>query len=131
MTPRFLFAMLIAMSIGLALATPSIGAAATPPSKAGRTGAHGAIAYHEKSGAFGFSFDFPSARQAKESALAQCGQSGCVVMVGFRNSCAALVQGEKRPFSSQGTTRDEAETRALKKCNSDKHCKPVAWACTK
>ena len=122
---------LLAMLIGFARATPSICAAATPPSKAGRTGAHGAIAYHEKSGAFGFSFDFASARQAKESALAQCGQSGCVVMVGFRNSCAALVQGEKRPFSSQGTTRDEAETRALKKCNSEKHCKPVVWACTK
>jgi Domain of unknown function (DUF4189) len=116
---------------GMALAMYAVLAIANPPSKAGRTGAHGAIAYHAKTGAFGFSFDFPAARQAKESALAQCGESGCVVMVAFRNSCAALVQGEKRPFISQGATRDEAQTRALNKCNSEKHCKPVVWACTK
>ncbi len=121
----------LALFIGIALGAHAIIAAANPPSKAGRTGAHGAIAYHEKSGAFGYSFDFPSAREAKEAALAQCGQSGCIVMVSIRNSCAALVRGEKRPFSSQGITRDEAETRALKKCNSEKHCKPVVWTCTK
>ncbi len=120
-----------ALLVGIVLGSQPIWVAANPPSKAGRSGAHGAIAYHEKSGAFGYSFDFPSARQAKESALAQCGRSGCVVMMSMRNSCAALVQGEKRPFSSQGITRDEAETRALNKCKSEQHCKPIVWACTK
>lgn len=84
--------------LGFALAGYAALVAANPPSKAGRSGAHGALAYHEKSGAFGFSFDFPAARAAQESALAQCGQSGCLVMVHFRNSCAALVQGENDPL---------------------------------
>jgi Domain of unknown function (DUF4189) len=116
---------------GIVLAAYALLGVANPPSKAGRAGVHGAIAYHEKSGAFGYSFDMQAARHAKESALAQCGHSGCIVMVAFRNSCAALVQGEKRPFISQGATRDEAETRALNKCNSEKHCKPIVWVCTK
>jgi Domain of unknown function (DUF4189) len=117
--------------VGFVLASYAALAVAHSPSKAGRSGAHGAIAYHQPSGAYGFSFDMPAARAAKESALAQCAQSGCIVMADFRNSCAALVQGEKRPFVAQGATRDEAETRALQKCNSEKHCKPVVWACTK
>lgn len=101
------------------------------PTKAGRAGNHGALAYEATSGAFGYSFDFPTSRQAKQAALAQCANSKCLVMVNIKNSCAAIVQGPKRPFSAQGATREEAETRAMAKCADEAKCKPVGWVCTK
>lgn len=106
-------------------------ALADRPSKAGRSGHHGALAYESASGAFGYSYDFQTSRQAKEAALAQCANPKCIVIANIKNSCAAIVQGPKRTFSSQGATRDEAETRAMKKCEDGKPCKPVGWVCTK
>lgn len=121
------------VAIAMLLALPSGAAEREPerPKKAGKGGAHGAIAYNQKSGAYGFSYDYPVARAAKESALARCGEPGCIVIVNFRNACAALVQGPKRPFVSQGITQDEASTRAMNKCGDETRCKPVAWACTR
>jgi len=123
----------LASLVALLLALPAGAAQRDPdrPQKAGKGGAHGAIAYNQKTGTFGFSYDFPVARAAKESALARCAEPECIVMVNFRNACAALVQGSKRPFVSQGITRDEASTRAMHKCGDETRCKPVAWACTR
>lgn len=106
-------------------------ALADRPTKAGRGGHHGALAYESASGAFGYSFDFQSSRHAKEAALAQCANPKCIVLVNIKNACAAIVQGPKRPFSSQGATREEAEARAVKKCGDEAKCKPVGWVCTK
>lgn len=123
------------LRVGMAIALIAIGAAhpalADRPTKAGRTGNHGALAYESTSGAFGYSFDFPTSRQAKEAALVQCANPKCIVMVNIKNACAAIVQGPKRPFNSQGATREEAEARAMKKCADEAKCKPVGWVCTK
>jgi hypothetical protein len=120
--------MLVALALGALGAAHAI---ANPPTKASRQGFHGAIAYDAASGAHGFSYDFQGSRQAKEAALAQCGKPECVVLVSFKNSCAALAQGAKRSFTSQGATRAEAETRAMARCDDKKACKLVAWSCTK
>ena len=89
----------------------------------------GAIAYHRASQSWGVSYDTARARDAELAALKQCGQRECVVIHKFKNGCAALVDGSKSFATASGATRDEAETKALKRCGAD--CKPLAWACTR
>jgi len=89
----------------------------------------GAIAYHRASQSWGVSFDKARSRDASVEALKQCGHRECEVVHKFKNGCAALADGPKAAASASGATRDEAETKALKRCGAG--CKPVAWACTR
>ena len=89
----------------------------------------GAIAYHRASQSWGLSYDKPQAREANVEALKQCGHRECEVIHKFKNGCAALADGPKAAATSSGATRDEAETKALKRCGAG--CKPIAWACTR
>ncbi|HEX2649053.1 MAG TPA: DUF4189 domain-containing protein [Burkholderiales bacterium] len=89
----------------------------------------GAIAYHRDSQSWGISYDKARARDAAVEALRQCGQQRCEIVHRFKNGCAALVDGPKAALAASGATRDEAETKALKRCGSG--CKPIAWACTR
>jgi hypothetical protein len=89
----------------------------------------GAIAYHRASQSWGLSFDKAKARDASVEALKQCGHRECEVIHKFKNGCAALADGPKAAAASSGATRDEAETKALKRCGAG--CKPIAWACTR
>jgi len=89
----------------------------------------GAIAYHRASQSWGVSYDLARSRDASVEALKQCGHRQCEVLHKFKNGCAALADGSKAAATSSGATRDEAETKALKRCGAD--CKPVAWACTR
>ena len=89
----------------------------------------GAIAYHRESQSWGVAYDKARARDAAVDALKQCGHQRCEVVHRFKNGCAALVDGPKAAFASSGATRDEAETKALKRCGAG--CKPIAWACTR
>jgi hypothetical protein len=47
----------------------------------------------------------------------------------FRGACGAVANGPKRFAATTGATRQEAETRALRKCGDA--CTVAAWACTK
>ena len=89
----------------------------------------GAIAYHRASQSWGVSYDTVRARDASVNALKQCGNRECEVIHKFKNGCAALADGPKAAATSSGATRDEAETKALKRCGAN--CRPVAWACTR
>ncbi len=89
----------------------------------------GAIAYHRATQSWGVSFDTARARDASVNALKQCGHRECEVVHKFKNGCAALADGPKAAVTSSGATRDEAETKALKRCGAG--CKPIAWACTR
>ena len=89
----------------------------------------GAIAYHRASQSWGVSYDTARARDAEVAALRQCNQRECVVVHKFKNGCAALTDGPKAFAVASGATRDEAETKALKRCGEG--CKPIAWACTR
>jgi len=95
-----------------------------------KKGAYGAIAFHRDSGSYGYSYDFRSSREAKTEALKQCNHPQCEVALGFRSACAALANGPKKSGAVTGTTRQEAEAKALRKCG-DTGCVVVAWACTK
>ena len=90
---------------------------------------YGAIAYHRASQSWGVSYDTARARDAELAALRQCNQRECLVVHKFKNGCAALADGPKAFAAASGATRDEAETKALKRCGEG--CKPVAWACTR
>jgi hypothetical protein len=89
----------------------------------------GAIAYHRASQSWGVSFDAAKARDASVEALRQCGHRECEVVHKFRNGCAALADGPKAAAAASGATRDEAETKAVKRCGPD--CKALAWGCTR
>ena len=90
----------------------------------------GAIAYHRATQSWGVSYDTARARDASVEALRQCGHRECEVIHKFKNGCAALADGPKAAVAVSGATRDEAETKALKRCGSSA-CKPIAWACTR
>ena len=93
----------------------------------------GAIAYHRASQSWGVSYDSARARDASVEALKQCGHRQCEVIHKFKNGCDALADGPnagpKAAATASGATRDEAETKVLKRCGAS--CKPIAWACTR
>jgi hypothetical protein len=94
----------------------------------------GAIAYHRASQSWGVSYDTARARDAGVEALRQCSHRQCEVVHRFRNGCGALADGPKVQAAASGATRDEAETRALRRCteaNRAENCKLLAWACTR
>jgi hypothetical protein len=97
-------------------------------------GRHGAIAYDRESRAWGLSYDKAHAREASIEALKQCGRKQCEVVHKFRIGCAALAEGPKTYAALSGATRDEAETKSLRRCrekNGGKDCTSIAWACTR
>jgi len=90
---------------------------------------YGAIAYHRASQSWGTSHDAKTSRDARIGALQRCANPRCEVVVSVRNGCAALADGPKRAAAAPGVTRDEAETKALRKCGGGE-CRVIAWACT-
>ena len=92
--------------------------------------AYAAIAYHRASQSWGTSHDAKTARDAKLGALARCTHPRCEVVLDIRNGCGALADGPQRFAAAPGATRDEAETKALRKCGGDS-CSVIAWACTR
>jgi serine/threonine-protein kinase len=114
----------------LILAAALLAATAEAAKQSATPNRFGAIAYHRASQSWGVSYDFPRARDASVQALKQCGHRECEVVHKFKNGCAALADGPKAFAAASGATRDEAETKTLKRCN-DAKCKLVAWACTR
>jgi len=90
---------------------------------------YGAIAYHRDSQSWGTSHQARSARDAKIDALERCAHARCVIVVSVHNGCGALADGPKRYAAAPGVTRNEAESKALRKCG-DAACRIAAWACT-
>ena len=89
----------------------------------------GAIAYHRDSASYGYALDRASARDARREALRQCGEPRCEVVANLRNDCGAVANGAQRFVTARGTTRQEAEAKALRKCGAA--CALVVWACTR
>ena len=116
----------ILLAFALLLGT---GAEASTTKKSAVPNRFGAIAYHRATNSWGVSFDMVRSRDADVAALRQCGQRECEVIHRFKNGCAALAEGPKAGVAASGATRDEAETKALRKCGDG--CKPLAWGCTR
>ena len=96
---------------------------------------YGAIAYDAKSGAFGYSYDFRDGPGAEEKALAGCrakGSSGCVVVVDFWNTCAAVAAAGTTVDYGLGKSQQIAESEAIAACTKDggSGCEVQAWSCT-
>jgi len=124
--------MLRAMAVLLlaaGLAVPAAQAPAKEPAKKQAKGPHGAIALNRGSKAVGYAYDFKTAQDAKREALRQCGEKQCEVVVSFHSGCGAVSGSGKRISTATGITRDEAETKATRKCG--KECAVIAWACTR
>ena len=97
---------------------------------------HGAIAYAEHNGAYGFSYDYHSAAAANQRALSNCTAhgAGCKVVISFSETCAALAAGDNDRFAaSRGDGRGEAQSNALTACsrNGGKHCEIKTWTCAR
>ena len=121
-------ALLLAFASSAAVATEKGSKLSSTPNR------FGAIAYHRATQSWGAGYDFARARDANVAALKQCGQKQCEVVHKFKNGCAALADGAKKQAAASGATRDEAETKALRRCNEAnraENCNLIAWACTR
>jgi serine/threonine-protein kinase len=125
---RLLWPGLLLGALGLSLAGASL-AASSKAAAAKKKTAYGAIAWHRGSSSVGYSYDFPTARQAGVEALKQCGHPQCEVVLPLHNECGALASGNKGFAARKGYTEAEAQTKAVSACGPD--CRAVAWACTK
>ena len=119
----------LSLIVGAMIALGPFPAALANTPKFKSTQANGAIAYHRASGSYGYAMDRASTREAKNEALKQCAHAKCEVVSSFRNACGAVANGPKRFAAMNGVTRQEAETKALRKCGEG--CEVAVWACTK
>jgi uncharacterized protein DUF4189 len=93
----------------------------------------GAIAYSPTNRAHGWSYDYPSRRDAERGALAQCRRHAedCIVPVWFRNACGALAVGSDGYGSGWGPNRKSAEGQAIQSCQRySGGCAVIRWVCT-
>ncbi|SHH48168.1 DUF4189 domain-containing protein [Cognatishimia maritima] len=112
--------------------TLSIFAAA--PATAGQCGFEhcwGAIGFNGD-GKIGVAYSHWSEEGAYRTAQEHCGWD-CAEMRTFKNSCAAIAQGENGSWSwARARTRSGAERTAHKLCDGRSHsCKTVVWACSR
>lgn len=131
--PHLLTRSLAVLSLLVLLIGATHGNAAEPKAKSqaakkGKT-THGAIAWHRDSGSYGYSHDLANAKEAAITALNQCANARCEVVLALRSECGAVADGPKGFKVQKGHTQAEAETKALKACGPG--CKPVAWVCTR
>ena len=87
----------------------------------------GAIAYNSKTGAYGYTIDQRTKRDAETSAFNQCG-SGCGMIKTFRDACGVVAVDGKRVTYESGASREIAESKARAKCGES--CTIKVWACT-
>ncbi|KJS16732.1 MAG: hypothetical protein VR78_06945 [Hoeflea sp. BRH_c9] len=93
----------------------------------------GAIAFSQTTGAYGYSFDMGSRRDAETRAMRECRSrsKNCQVAIWFKNACGSVAIGANGWGSAWAGTRANAERAARNNCS--KHtsgCKVLAWSCT-
>ena len=93
---------------------------------------HGAIAFDEETGGWGYSYNQLTEEMAKAAATKKC--STCTVRLTWQKGCGALAQSEsdKTVMSAKtGSTRGSAEGLAKANCLSKGAgpCKVVVWSC--
>ncbi len=93
---------------------------------------YGAIAYSTDTGKYGYSYDYGSRGDAEQRALNECGESGCSVVLWFRNACGALATADDHSYGTAwATSRGEAENTAMSYCNKySSRCSIARWVCT-
>ncbi|MCC6647442.1 MAG: DUF4189 domain-containing protein [Polyangiaceae bacterium] len=99
---------------------------------AAKTQKHAAIAYDEKTGGWGYSYDQLTEDLAKSAATSKCGT--CTVRLSWNQGCGALAQSEtKRDImtTATGATRLAAEGAARAACvgAGGGNCKILVFSC--
>ena len=105
-----------------------------PPSEAGSCGYRkcwGAVGFGPN-GAYGFSYSFPTQRQARNRASRGC-RGGCTVIRTFYNSCGAIAAGEDNGWGwGYAASERQAKQIALNYCYQNSYnCNVRAWSCSK
>lgn len=100
--------------------------------KVAKSQKYGAIAFDEKTGGWGYSYDKLGEEAAKSAATKKC--TTCTVRLTWQKGCGALAQSTtKKEIMTTGTgfNRPAAETAAKAECTSKggETCKVVVWAC--
>jgi hypothetical protein len=98
--------------------------------------AYGALAIDSNhGGAYGFSYDYSTMRDARNRALSECG-GGCTVVVTFTSGCAAYAADQRSGSSVYGWTnnmpsRGAAQSGALAECRAHggRQCLVRVWGC--
>jgi len=97
---------------------------------------YGAIAYGAQSMAYGDAYGKSSAAEAERSALGFCRPNGndCKIVASFSNSCAAVaaVEAKNRFTVGQGSSRAQAQSKAMASCASQigGKCEIEDWSCS-
>ena len=84
---------------------------------------YGAIAWDEKTGKFGASWNEATAQHAAEAAMSDCGASSCKVIIRpGRKECAALATTDDGKYAGGAARRDKdaARVAALANCKKGK-----------
>ena len=97
-----------------------------------KTQKHAAIAYDEKTGGWGYSYDQLTEEIAKKAATEKC--STCTVRATWNQGCGALAQSKSKPdvmTTGTGTNRPAAESAAKAECASKGGgtCEILVYAC--
>jgi hypothetical protein len=97
-----------------------------------KTQKHAAIAYDEKTGGWGYSYDQLTEDLAKTAATEKC--KTCTVRLSWNQGCGALAQSSDKPeimTTGTGTIRTAAEGAAKSECaaKGGGTCKILVYAC--
>lgn len=100
--------------------------------KVAKSQKYGAIAYDEKTGGWGYSYDQVTEDMAKKAATKKC--STCTVKLTWQKGCGALAKSNTKPdvmAVGTGFNRPAAENAARADCVSKggETCKIAVWAC--
>lgn len=93
---------------------------------------HGAVAFDEETGGWGYSFNQLTEKDAKKKATEKC--DTCEVHLTWQKGCGALAQSkkDKKVMSAKtGSSRKSAEAAAKASClgMGAGPCKVAVWAC--
>ncbi len=99
------------------------------------SGSFGAIAYGARSTAGGWAHGKATASAANNAALSECRKNGddCELVASLSSGCAAVAAVESKGVFAvgQGSTRQQAQSRAMNACTSQhgSGCEIEVWAC--
>jgi Domain of unknown function (DUF4189) len=120
-----LFNRLVSILIAVALM-----ASAALPAQAS---SNGAIVYSVSTGAYGYSYNWGTKKQAINEAMSHCTNraSDCVVAVTFYNSCGALAAGTAGWGADWGNSPAQAQSNAISRCKQyTRRCRVVYSLCS-
>jgi len=96
--------------------------------------ANGALAIDSNQGSrYGYSYDYPTMREAERRALRECGP-GCRVVLRFPTGCGAYAADQEPGSTAYGwgtaSSSGAAQSRALSECRArGRNCIIRVWGC--